>query len=111
MSKNKDTEKTRQLTEAELAAVSGGIKDFSFGDEGGYKTAASEGWGTTKRLRPKDTETRIVAFPASGAGTPWNSSGPAQHRLALSPTVLHGCGAFHLIVPAGKPPARLLRRL
>ena len=41
-------ENTRQLTEAELAAVSGGIKDFSFGVEGGYKTAASEGWGNYK---------------------------------------------------------------
>ena len=35
----------RELTEAELAAVSGGIKDFTFG---GYKTAASEGWGNYK---------------------------------------------------------------
>jgi bacteriocin-like protein len=38
----------RELTEAELAAVSGGIKDFTFGVEGGYKTAASEGWGNYK---------------------------------------------------------------
>ena len=48
MSKTNDTKKMRELTEAELAAVSGGIKDFSFGDEGGYKTAASEGWGNYK---------------------------------------------------------------
>ena len=48
MSKSNDTTKTRELTEAELAAVSGGIKDFSFGVEGGYKTAASEGWGNYK---------------------------------------------------------------
>jgi hypothetical protein len=59
MSKNKDTEKTRQLTEAELAAVSGGIKDFAgtyvpfAGDGlgashslmGGYKAAQAEGLG------------------------------------------------------------------
>ena len=48
MSKSNDTTKTRELTEAELTAVSGGIKDFSFGVEGGYKTAASEGWGNYK---------------------------------------------------------------
>jgi bacteriocin-like protein len=62
MSKSNDTTKTRELTEAELAAVSGGIKDFAgtyvpfAGDGlgashsimGGYKTAASEGWGNYK---------------------------------------------------------------
>ena len=56
---NDDTTKTRELTEAELAAVSGGIKDFAgtyapfAGDGlgsahslmGGYKTAQSEGYG------------------------------------------------------------------
>jgi bacteriocin-like protein len=48
MSKNKDTTKVRELNEDELAAVSGGIKDFSFGVVGGYKTAAAEGWGNYK---------------------------------------------------------------
>jgi bacteriocin-like protein len=56
MSKNKDTEKTRELTEDELNHVSGGyiddalgtgvrsgiIKDFSFG---GYKCGAAEAYG------------------------------------------------------------------
>ena len=45
---NNDTTKTRELTEVELAAVSGGIKDFSFGVEGGYKSQASEQWGNYK---------------------------------------------------------------
>ena len=37
--------RVRELRDDELENVSGGIKDFSFGVEGGYKTAASEGWG------------------------------------------------------------------
>ena len=49
MSETNDITKTRELTEDELAAVSGGIKDVSFGvDLGGYKTAAAEGWGNYK---------------------------------------------------------------
>ena len=59
MSKTNDTDKTRELTEAELAAVSGGIKDFpgtyvpfagdglgaSHSLMGGYKCGAAEGYG------------------------------------------------------------------
>ena len=56
---SKTNDDTRELTEAELTTVSGGIKDFagtyvSFAGDGlgashalvgGYKSAASEGWG------------------------------------------------------------------
>jgi bacteriocin-like protein len=47
LSKSNDTTKTRELTEAELAAVSGGIKDFAgtYALTPQYKSAASEGWG------------------------------------------------------------------
>ena len=50
MSKTNDTTKTRELTEAELAAVSGGAKS-GFTDIGGlsvevgYKAAQAEGLG------------------------------------------------------------------
>ena len=53
MSKTNSTERTRELTEAKLTAVSGGIKDFSFGVVGGYKTAAAEGWGNYKAAQPE----------------------------------------------------------